>query len=140
MKKSKTWLQIVNIGLALLVLFLAGASFILGVDSPVYGDSPIPKIPSLDSNLRFFGGLGIGLALSLLWITPHIERHGLVYRIIWLTALLGGIGRLVSWYVAGTPVLPMIIFAIIEVPLVPLLIYWQKRVSDQYKTTYANGS
>jgi hypothetical protein len=125
---SRLLLQITNVVLALLTVGLAGASFILGTDSPIYGGS-VPNIPALDSNLRFMGGLGLGLGFALLWITPTIEKRGTIFRVVWLCALAGGIGRLVSAYIVGVPPTPMIVFALIEVPGVPLLIYWQHRVA-----------
>jgi hypothetical protein len=114
--------------LALLTIVLAGASMIFGSNNPVYGTDAVPAIASLDSNLRFMGGMGLGLGLVLLWILPSIERRGTVFRVVWLCALLGGIGRLVSLAVVGTPPMPLIVFTIIEVPGVPMLIFWQNRV------------
>ena len=125
---SRTALQIVNVILAILTVFLGGASLFLGVESPVYPDD-LMKVPSLDSNLRFLGGLGVGLGLTLLWLTPSIERRTVLFRAIWLCALAGGIGRLISAAVVGLPPTPMIVFTAIEVPAVPLLIYWQYRVA-----------
>lgn len=126
---SRTLLQIVNVALALLTVILAGNSLIFGTGSPIYEVGMVPPLPSLDSNLRFMGGLGLGLGLALVWITPRIEVHTTTFRLIWICAFLGGIGRLVSAAQVGQPPLPMIIFATVEVPLVPILIYWQHRVS-----------
>jgi len=128
---SRRALQLVNSVLALATIWLGGLSVLYGVDSPVYGSASVPAIPALDSNLRFMGGLGVGLGLALLWITPGIERHGSVFRIIWLCALLGGIGRLLSAGVSGLPPMPMMVFAAVEVAGVPALIYWQTRVADR---------
>ena len=75
------------------------------------------------------GGMGLGLALALIWITPSIEKHTLLFRVVWICALLGGIGRIASAVLVGQPPLPMIAFAVIEVPLVPAMIYWQHRVA-----------
>ena len=128
---SRRALQVVNALLALLTVWVAGMSLVLGGDSPVYGGAEIPDLPALDSNLRFMGGLGVGLALALLWMTPTIERRTTVFRVLWLCALLGGIGRLLSFAVAGAPPLPILVFAAIEVPGVPALIYWQSRVAGR---------
>jgi len=125
---SRLLLQATNGALAILTIFLAGASLVMGTDSPVYSDG-VPAIPSLDSNLRFMGGLGVGLGLTLLWLTPSIEKRTSLFRIIWLCALAGGIGRLVSAAVAGVPSTPILIFTLIEVPGVPFLIYWQHCVA-----------
>lgn len=127
---SRRLLQITNALLALLTISLAGASLLMGVDSPVYRSGEIPPLPALDSNLRFMGGVGVGLGVVLLAIVPTIERQTLLFRVIWLCALAGGIGRLISAASVGMPPPPMIAFAALEVPGVPLLIYWQHRVAE----------
>ena len=99
------------------------------MDSPVYQPDSVPALPALDSNLRFMGGMGLGLGLVLIWITPRIEAHAIVFRTVWICAFLGGLGRLASAAIIGAPPLPMLLFALIEVPLVPVLIYWQHRVA-----------
>ena len=127
---SRRLLQIVNALIAILTLVLATMSLLFGVKSPIYDAFTIPEIPVLDSNLRFFGGLGLGIALVLLWITPSIEKQTILFRSLWICALFGGIGRIISMFVVGYPPTPMIIFTLIEVPLVPILIYWQWKVSQ----------
>ena len=132
---TRKLLQITNIVLALITIVVAGASFISGINSPIYGSDAIPPIPSLDSNLRFMGGLGLGLGFALIWITPTIEKQGPLFRLIWICALLGGIGRLISMVMVGSPPLPLVLFTVIEVPGVPLLIYWQNQVAKVDPTT-----
>jgi len=51
-----------------------------GVRSPLYAAANLPLFPILDSNLRFFGGMGLGLGLVLLWPLPSIERRTLLFR------------------------------------------------------------
>ena len=132
---SKTLLQTVNVVVALLTIALAGMSLALGTNSPVYAGADLPTLPALDSNLRFFGGMGLGLGLVLLWITPSIERRTALFRAVWVCALLGGVGRLVSMVVVGQPPVPMIVFTVIEVPLVPVLLVWQARLASGARRT-----
>lgn len=103
-----------------------------GAESPIYAAAEIPRVAALDSNLRFFGGMGLGLGLGLLWITPTIERRTALFRLIWLCALLGGLGRLLSMAIVGPPPLAMIVFTAIEIPLVPVLLCWQNRVAGTH--------
>jgi uncharacterized protein YjeT (DUF2065 family) len=127
---SKRLLQFINALIAIMTIVLASMSLLFGVNSPVYNEAINTEIPALDSNLRFFGGLGLGIGLVLLWITPRIEKRTIIFRALWICAFLGGIGRIVSMFTIGFPPKPMIIFTFIEVPLVPILIYWQWRVSQ----------
>lgn len=130
---SKFMLQFINACLALMTIGLAGSSLINGVKNPIYGKSAFPVIPALDSNLRFLGGVGIGLGIALLWTLPKIEKRGMVYRFVWICAFLGGAGRLWSWLATSQPPLPMLLFTLIELVLVPVLLYWQFRIAEGYK-------
>jgi hypothetical protein len=86
---SRRLLQITKVILAVLTIGLAGNSIIFGVQHPIYGLNVVPESAALDSNPRFMGGLGLGLGLVLLWLIPAIEKHGLLFRTIWIAALLG---------------------------------------------------
>ena len=39
---------------------------LLGVGDPIYRPLGLPSAPILDSNLRFFGGIWLGVGLALL--------------------------------------------------------------------------
>jgi Domain of unknown function (DUF4345) len=42
-----------------------------------------PEAPVLDSNLRFFWGVCLGIGLAMLWLVPSIERQGTLFRALW---------------------------------------------------------
>ena len=127
---SRRLLQIVNGIVGLVTVGLSTIQVIFGVRSPLYAAASLPDFPILDSNLRFFGGLGLGLGLVLLWILPSIERRSLLFRALWLCAFLGGVGRLISWQLVGSPSDLLIVFTVLEVVGAPLLVYWQHRVAE----------
>lgn len=121
-------LQIATALLAL-VPILTGIITMLGVSDPLYASSGVPALPVLDSNLRFFGGVWLGLGLALLWLVPRIESEGVLFRVVWGGIFLGGIGRLLSMVMVGLPPLPFVGFTALEVIGAPLFVYWQHLVA-----------
>lgn len=116
------------VGLATVGLGILQVGF--GVHSPLYASANLPDFPILDSNLRFFGGMGFGLGLFLLWIIPSLERQAVLFRAVWLCAFLGGVGRLISLAAVGSPSSLLIGFTVIEVIGAPGFIYWQHRLAQ----------
>ncbi|MGY4480557.1 DUF4345 domain-containing protein [Bradyrhizobium sp. USDA 3364] len=121
-------LQIATALLAL-VPILTGIITMLGVSDPLYASSGVPALPVLDSNLRFFGGVWLGLGLALLWLVPRIESETVLFRVVWGGIFLGGIGRLLSIMIVGAPPLPFVGFTLLEVIGAPLFVYWQHLVA-----------
>ncbi|NEU99637.1 DUF4345 domain-containing protein [Bradyrhizobium sp. UFLA 03-164] len=121
-------LQIATAALAL-VPILTGIITMLGVSDPLYAGSGVPALPVLDSNLRFFGGVWLGLGFALLWLVPRIESESVLFRVVWGAIFLGGIGRLLSMAMVGLPPLPFVGFTALEVIGAPLFVYWQQRVA-----------
>ncbi|MEY9495495.1 uncharacterized protein YjeT (DUF2065 family) [Bradyrhizobium elkanii] len=121
-------LQIATALLAL-VPILTGIITMLGVSDPLYASSGVPALPVLDSNLRFFGGVWLGLGLALVWLVPRIESEGVLFRVVWGGIFLGGIGRLLSMLMVGLPPLPFVGFTALEVIGAPLFVYWQHLVA-----------
>ncbi|MCC8946950.1 DUF4345 domain-containing protein [Bradyrhizobium sp. Arg62] len=121
-------LQIATALLAL-VPILTGIITMLGVSDPLYASAGVPALPVLDSNLRFFGGVWLGLGLALLWLVPRIESESVLFRVVWGGIFLGGIGRLLSMLMVGLPPLPFVGFTALEVIGAPLFVYWQHLVA-----------
>ena len=125
---SRRLLQITT-GLLGLVPIVTGIVTMLGTRDPLYASTDLPELPVLDSNLRFFGGVWLGLGIALLWLLPRIERETVLFRVIWGAIFLGGIGRALSILVVDAPPLPFIAFTALELVGAPLFIYWQSRVA-----------
>ena len=125
---GKRALQIATALLAL-VPVVTGIITMLGVGDPLYASAGIPALPVLDSNLRFFGGVWLGLGLALLWLVPRIESETVLFRVIWGAIFLGGIGRLLSILVVGSPPIPFVGFTALELIGAPLFLYWQHLVA-----------
>jgi len=126
-------LQILTGLMGLATVGLGAMQLSFGIRSPLYASAGLPEFPILDSNLRFFGGLGLGLGLILLWVVPSIERQTVLFRAVWICALLGGVGRLVSLAAVGSPSRLLLLFTVLEVTGAPFFIYWQHRVALSHK-------
>jgi Domain of unknown function (DUF4345) len=125
---SKRALQIVT-GLLAIIPVATGLLGLLGVEDPVYVAVGVPRIVLLDTNLRFFSGVWVGVGLALFWLIPQIERQTVLFRAIWVMIFIGGVGRLLSIWRVGAPPVPFIVFTGIELLGAPLFIWWQYRVS-----------
>jgi hypothetical protein len=124
-------LQVATAVLALIPI-ATGAVTLLGIKDPLYRTFALPPTPILDSNLRFFGGIWLGLGLALLWSVPSIEHQGVLFRVVWGAVFLGGVGRLLSWLLIGPPPRPFIGFTLLELLGAPLLVFWQYRVARAF--------
>ena len=92
---SRRLLQVVTAILSLIPI-ATGIIAMTGVDDPLYAALDLPRSPLLDSNLRFFGGVWLGLGLAMLYLVPSIERQTVLFRALWGAVFLGGIGRALS--------------------------------------------
>jgi len=126
---GKRLLQITTALLGLVPL-LTGLITMLGVHDPLYSAAGIPALAVLDSNLRFFGGVWLGLGIAILWLVPRIETETVLFRAIWGAIFLGGAGRLLSILLVGTPPIPFVGFTALELIGAPLFIYWQHSVAQ----------
>jgi hypothetical protein len=125
---SKFSLQIV-MGLVGTIPVTTGLLGLLGAEDPVYVAAAVPPIVLLDTNLRFFSGVWLGLGLALYWLIPTIERQTVLFRVLWGMIFIGGIGRLLSMTMLGWPPVAFVAFTAIEIVGAPLFIWWQSRVS-----------
>jgi len=108
---------------------LTGLVTMLGLSDPIYASAWIAPNALLDSNLRFFGGVWLGLGMALYWLIPNVERQTQLFRVLWGMIFLGGIGRLMSMMFVALPPLPFVGFTALEIIGAPLFIWWQARVA-----------
>jgi Domain of unknown function (DUF4345) len=124
---SKRPLQVTTAVLGLIPVVTALIGF-MGVTDPLYVAAGIARDPLLDSNLRFFNGVWLGLGFSLLWLVPRIDTETALFRVLWGMIFIGGIGRLLSMAFIGLPPWPFIAFTVLEIVGAPLFILWQHRI------------
>jgi hypothetical protein len=125
---TKRGLQIVTALLAVIPV-ATGLLGLLGVGDPLYVAAGVPPIAVLDSNLRFFGGVWLGLGLALCWLIPRIDEQTVLFRVLWGMIFIGGIGRLLSMVMLAWPPAPFIGFTVLEIVGAPLFILWQARLA-----------
>ncbi|MES2072569.1 MAG: DUF4345 domain-containing protein [Pseudomonadota bacterium] len=100
-----------------------------GLSDPLYAALNLPRDATLDSNLRFYSGVWLGLGLAAYWLLPRIEHETVLFRALWLMIFLGGLGRLLSLSLVGMPFPPFIGFTLLELLGAPLFVWWQHRVA-----------
>jgi hypothetical protein len=125
---NKRNLQIISIILAC-VPVITGLIGLLGIKDPIYGEASNGNNILLDSNLRFFSGVWLGLGIALISIIRNIESQTQLFRVIWFCIFIGGIGRLLSIIFMDIPPLPFIGFTILEIVGAPFFIYWQNKIA-----------
>ena len=125
---SRKTLQIFLIILGL-VPTITGALTMMGIHDPLFADLNLPNSALLDSDLRFLGGVWLGLGITVLATVREIEKHFALYRILWGMILLGGVGRLISLFVIGLPPVPFIGFTVLEILGAPIFVYWHAQIA-----------
>ena len=83
----------------------------------------------LDSHVRYLSGLLLGIGLVFWGMVPGIERHKLIVRVLTVLVVIGGLGRMLGVFVAGTPSAPMAAALGMELVVTPLLCLWQSRIA-----------
>ena len=85
---------------------------------------------TLDSHARYLSGLLLAVGLGFASTIPAIERHGARVTLLSLIVVVGGLARFYGVLVDGWPA-PTMIFALgMELGVVPLLLCWQRRISN----------
>ena len=114
-------------GVLALIPILTGAITMMGVHDPLYAALDLPGNPLLDSNLRFLGGVWLGLGLAAFWMVPRLRAQTVLFRVVWGAIFIGGLGRLLSMLVVGWPPAPCIAFTVLEIVGAPLFVAWHAR-------------
>lgn len=112
-----------------LIPTITGVLTMMGIYDPLFADLALPPSALLDSELRFFGGLWLGLGLTVLSTVKNLEKHFELYRVLWAMIFLGGVGRLLSAFLIGLPPIPFIAFTVLEIIGAPIFIYWHSTIA-----------
>ena len=84
--------------------------------------------PDLDSHFRYLSGIFLALGLGFVSTVPAIERQGPRFRLLAAMVVAGGLARALSWAEVGAPSPGHRFGLVMELVVVPLLVFWQARV------------
>lgn len=119
-------LQTVVAALAAIPTLTGLAGVLLGPDF-LRLDPPWPA--DLDSHFRFLSGVFLAVGIGFYSTVPDIEAKGARFRLLAALVISGGVARLVSLFVAGSPSAGHLAGLAMELLVVPLLVLWQWRVA-----------
>ena len=116
-----------------IVLYVLGAvpvaTGLLGIIAgPTGAPGGAPAVASVDSEYRFVNVFWLAAGLILWWTLRKAAERALVTRVVLIIAASGGIARLISWAVVGPPHPVFIGTIVLELVVVPLVIWWHARV------------
>ena len=122
-------LQLV-VALGCLVPILGGAAGVAEGPEMLRGiDGNVPA--DLDSHYRYLSGLLLAAGIALASCVAGIERKTARFRLLALLVFVGGLGRLLSLTLAGTPSGPHLAGLAMELAGLPLLVLWQARIASR---------
>lgn len=123
---SKRLLQATVSVLALIPTLTGAAGILIG---PAFLTGEPAASANLDSHLRFLSGTFFAVGLAFYATIPSIERKGALFRLAAALIFTGGLARLISLCVTGTPAWPHLAGLVMELAVVPALVVWQSRVA-----------
>lgn len=86
--------------------------------------------PDFDSHFRYLSGLLLAIGLGFASTIPRIEAHSRRFGLLTILVVTGGIGRLVSLAMIGSPSSAMMAALTMELLITPALATWQRRVAN----------
>lgn len=115
-----------------LVPVVTGLLAIIGGPGAAPGGAP--AVASVDSEYRFVNVFWVGAGLILWWSLRRAAERALVTRVVLTLASLGGIARLISWAIVGPPHPVFIGALVLELVILPPLIWWHSRAFPVTRT------
>lgn len=117
----------------IIVLAVLGAvSIASGLSGIIFGPEGVPggapTTASVDNEYRFTNAFWLAAGAALWWSLFRLPERRNVTRVVLVIAFLGGFARLVSVGVMGWPHPVFIAALILELVVVPLVIWWHVRV------------
>ncbi len=89
-----------------------------------------PPSSSGDGHFRYLSGLLLGIGLCFLSTVPRIEMRSARFGVLAAIVVIGGLGRLLSLALGGSPDAPTLFALAMELGVTPALAFWQLRVAQ----------
>jgi hypothetical protein len=121
--------------LQVVVATLAATPVLVGLEGVLSGpgflnlEQPWPA--DLDSHFRFLSGFFLAIGIAWYSCIPEIEKKTERFRLLAACTFAGGLARLASLLLAGAPSAGHIAGLCVELLAVPVLVWWQARVSNK---------
>ena len=90
---------------------------------------------SADSHIRYLSGLLFGIGIAFWAAIPDIEKHAARFSLLTAIVFIGGLARLFSLLIDGTPDWGMRFGLLMELIVTPTIWAWQQRVARQCSTS-----
>jgi hypothetical protein len=116
------------------VILAAAVPVAAGLAGVCYGPGAVELsgfTPSQDSQARYLSGLLLGIGFAFWSTVPGIERRSVRFRLLAAIVVLGGLARLFSFVLVGSPSALMLTALALELVATPLLALWQARLAAQ---------
>jgi hypothetical protein len=121
-------LQFLTVALGLVGIGVGLAGFWFGIHNPFYEVHDVGAPAMLDTAIRYYSGVWLGVGAVALWLVPRIAKEATAFRIVWFVVFLGGIGRVISLATVGYAGPMFLFFTFVEVLGSPAIIWWHSRV------------
>lgn len=116
-----------------LTLLLPLSAAVLGVTRGPEWLGHVPIVPTdLDSHFRYISGLFLAMLLLFASCIPGVERKTGRIRLLGAMVVTGGVARLASLILVGTPSTGHLIGLGIELVETPLILLWQARIARRF--------
>jgi hypothetical protein len=109
------------------VVFGVGAEALLGANLPLEA----LKDPSLNSQNRFYGAEFMLYGVVIWMFTSDRRKYADVFRAVMILFFVGGLTRILSYWIHGAPSLAIQFLAMTELVIPPVLLRWQARCLNE---------
>lgn len=113
--------------LAVLGTVAVGSGLYAIIFGPALAPGGSPTTPSVDSEYRFVNVFWLAAGVAVWWSLFRLRERATVLRTMLVLAFIGGLARVLSAVVAGWPHPVFIASTVLELVVVPLVLWWHVR-------------